>query len=91
VKIPCSRTLFHPEINTTGALVDEAPFVAALQWLYQSKATRRRLAAQGLEHVRSESVRWDKVAGQFHDLLVAAMRPVQRRPGKRPALLSGGL
>jgi glycosyltransferase involved in cell wall biosynthesis len=91
VKIPCSRTLFHPEINTTGALVDEAPFVAALQWLYQSKATRSRLAAQGLEHVRSEAFRWDTVAGQFHDLLAAAMRPVQRRLGKRPALLSGRL
>ena len=89
VKIPCSRTLFHPEINTTGALVDEAPFVAALQALYQSKSKRSRLAAQGLAHVRSEAFRWDNVAGQFHDLLAAVARPVQRRLGKRPALLSG--
>jgi glycosyltransferase involved in cell wall biosynthesis len=88
VKIPCSRTLIHTEINTTGALVDEAPFVAALQSLYQSKATRSRLAAQGLAHVRSEAFRWENVVGQFHTLLAAASRPVQRRLGKPRALLS---
>jgi D-inositol-3-phosphate glycosyltransferase len=88
VKIPCSRTLIHPEINTIGALVDEAPFVAALQALYQTKAKRSRLAAQGLAHVRSEGFRWEDVAQQFHALLAAAAQPVQRRPGKQPALLN---
>ena len=88
VKIPCSRTLINPEINTTGALVDEAPFVAALQSLYQSRAARTRLAAQGLAHVRSEAFRWENVVRQFHELLAAASRPLQRRLGKRPALLS---
>ncbi len=72
IKIPCSRTLIHPEINTAGALVDEVPFVAALQALYQSKATRVRLAAEGLAHVRGEDFRWETVAGQFHALLAAA-------------------
>lgn len=80
VKIPCSRTLFHPEINTTGALVDEAPFVAALQALYQSKAARGRLAAEGLAHVRKEAFRWETVAWQFQTLLAtAAPRRAKRR------------
>ncbi len=79
VKIPCSRTLIHPEINTAGALVDEAPFVDALQVLYQSKVTRSRLAAQGLAHVRSEAFRWESVARQFHALLAAAPRKAKRR------------
>ncbi len=88
VKIACSRTLINPEINTTGALVDEAAFVAALQSLYQSRAARSRLATQGLAHVRSESFRWENVSRQFHALLASATRPVKRRPGKQPALLT---
>jgi glycosyltransferase involved in cell wall biosynthesis len=79
VKIPCSRTLIHPEINTAGALVDEAPFVAALQALYQNKASRRRLAAEGLAHVRSETFRWENVARQFEALLADAPRQAKRR------------
>lgn len=88
VKIPCSRTLIHPEINTAGALVDEAPFVAALQSLYQSRATRTRLAAQGVAHVRSEAFRWENVAGQFHTLLAATPRMTERRQASRRRLLS---
>lgn len=88
VKIPCSRTLIHPEINTAGALVDEAPFVAALQALYQSKAARSRLAAQGLAHVRSEAFRWENVAGQFAGVLATAVRKTKRRPEHRSALFS---
>jgi len=79
VKIPCSRTLIHPEINTLGSLVDEAPFVAALQALYQSKAARRRLAQQGLAHVRGDAFRWETVAGQFQALLAAISRKAKRR------------
>ncbi|WP_395743269.1 glycosyltransferase family 4 protein [Prosthecobacter sp.] len=81
IKIPCSRVLIHPEINTTGSLVDEAPFVAALQALYQSKAGRTRLAAEGLAHVRDESFRWETVAGQFQTLLAAAPCQTKRRQG----------
>lgn len=88
VKIPCSRTLFHPEINTTGSLVDEAPFVAALQALYQSKAERSRLAAEGLAHVRGEAFRWETVAGQFQELLPAAPRQAKRRQTAQSRLIS---
>ncbi|MDB6003027.1 MAG: hypothetical protein JWR15_14 [Prosthecobacter sp.] len=90
VKIPCSRMLIHPEINTAGALVDEAPFVAALQGLYQSKAARSRLAAQGLAHVRSEAFRWENVAGRFARLLATTARKTKRRPEHRAVLLSSG-
>ncbi|MCF7785450.1 MAG: glycosyltransferase family 4 protein [Prosthecobacter sp.] len=79
VKIPCSRTLINPEINTTGALVDEAPFVAGLQTLYQSKAARSRLAAEGLAYVRGEAFRWETVAQQFQELLAAAAPRQARR------------
>ncbi len=88
VKIPCSRTLIHPEINTTGALVDEAPFVDALQALYHSKATRTRLAAQGLEHVFREEFRWKNVARKFRALLPAAPRETKRRGEAKSKLLS---
>lgn len=87
MKVPCSRTLIHPEINTAGALVDEAPFVAALQALYQSKAARNRLAMQGLALLRGEAFRWESVARQFHALLATAARPAQRRTGNRSAVL----
>jgi D-inositol-3-phosphate glycosyltransferase len=86
VKIPCSRTLFHPEINTVGALVDEAPFVAALQTLHQSKTTRSRLAAQGLTHVRGAAFRWEDVARQFAELLAAAPHQAKRRLGSARVL-----
>lgn len=87
VKIPCSRTLIHPEINTTGGLVDEAPFVAALQALYQSKTLRGRLAAEGLAHVRAESYRWESVARQFQVLLASASSHAQhRQPARRRQL-----
>jgi D-inositol-3-phosphate glycosyltransferase len=88
VKIPCSRMLMHPEINTTGALVDEAPFVAALQALYQSKSARRQLAAQGLAHVRGEAFRWENVAGQFHALMAAPRSHAKRQMKHQPALFS---
>ncbi|MBN8417454.1 MAG: glycosyltransferase family 4 protein [Verrucomicrobia bacterium] len=88
VKIPCSRTLFHPEINTTGSLVDEAPFVAALQALYQSEAERCRLAAEGLAHVRHEAFRWETVARQFQALLPAAPRQAKRRQTTQSRQLS---
>lgn len=88
VKIPCSRTLIHPEINTAGSLVDEAPFVAALQALYQSKAARTRLATEGLAHVRGESFHWESVAGRFHALLAATPRMAKRRQASRRRLLS---
>ncbi|OYW77600.1 MAG: hypothetical protein B7Z37_03335 [Verrucomicrobia bacterium 12-59-8] len=88
VKVPCSRTLIHPEINTEGALVDEAPFVAALQALYQSKAARGRLAAEGLAHVRGETFRWETVARQFQALLPTAPRQAKRRQETQPLQLS---
>lgn len=74
VKIPCSRLLMNPEINTTGALVDHAPFVAALQSLHRSKPARNRLAAQGLALVNREAYRWENVAGRFAAILSAALR-----------------
>lgn len=79
VKIPCSRTLIHPEINTVGSLVDEEPFVAALQALYQSKDERGRLAQEGLGYVRGDAFRWETVARQFQALLAAAPRQAKRR------------
>ena len=81
VKIPCSRLLMNPEINTTGALVDHAPFVAALQSLYQSKAARNKLSAQSLAHVRRRDFDWRNIAQQFHAILAPAMN---RKTAKRP-------
>ncbi len=69
VKIPCSRMLMNSEINTTGALVDDAPFVAALQSLYASKARRARLARQGVAHARQAAYDWRRIAAQFHAIL----------------------
>jgi D-inositol-3-phosphate glycosyltransferase len=88
MKIPCSRTLFHPEINTIGALVDEAPFVAALQKLYQSKAMRRRLSSEGLAHVRGEAFRWQNVAQKFQELLATTQGQAKRRRKTQAKLFS---
>ena len=74
VKIPCSRLLMNPEINTAGALVDHAPFVAALQSLYTDKALRARLSAQGMEHVRRDDFDWHNIAQQFHSVLAPVVR-----------------
>ncbi|MGV3662830.1 MAG: glycosyltransferase [Prosthecobacter sp.] len=71
VKIPCSRLLLNPQINTTGALVDHEPFVAALQDLYRDKAARARLSAQGIAHVRRDEFGWRGIARQFHALVPA--------------------
>lgn len=79
LKIPCSRILMHPEINTTGSLVDEAPFVAALQSLYEDKALRARLSTQGLKLVRRTRFRWSSVARQMHEVLVSAMPKESQR------------
>lgn len=74
LKIPCSRLLMNPEINTAGALVDHAPFVAALQSLYTDQELRSRLAAQGMEHVRRDEFDWHNIAQQFHSVLAPAVR-----------------
>lgn len=80
VKVPCSRVLMNPEINTTAALVDHEPFVAALQSLYTDRARCRRIAQQGLELVRSQPFRWDAVAAQFSAVLAPALA---RKPNSR--------
>lgn len=74
VKIPCSRLLMNPEINTTGALVDHAPFVEALDALYRNKAARAELGARSLQHVRQECFTWSSVARQFD----AVLKPVRK-------------
>jgi glycosyltransferase involved in cell wall biosynthesis len=74
LKIPCSRLLMNPEINTAGALVDHAPFVAALQSLYTDQELRSRLAAQGMEHVRRDEFDWHNIAQQFHSVLAPEVR-----------------
>lgn len=73
VKIPCSRLLMNPEINTTGALVDHGPFVAALQSLYADKALRETISAQGIAHVRRIDFDWHNIAEQFHAILAPAV------------------
>ena len=75
VKVPCSRTLMNPEINTTGALVDHAPFVAALDTLYRNKAARAELAARSLQHVRQDGFTWSSIARQFN----AVLKPVRSK------------
>lgn len=72
VKIPCSRMLVTPQINTTGALVDHEPFVNALQTLYSSRKTRARLGAEGITHVRRKEYEWQSIARQFHQLAASA-------------------
>jgi D-inositol-3-phosphate glycosyltransferase len=74
VKVPCSRLLIHPEINTVGALVDDVPFVAALQKLYCDKAARARLSSQGIAHLRRGEFQWKNVAGRFSTILSSALR-----------------
>jgi D-inositol-3-phosphate glycosyltransferase len=90
IKIPCSRQLVHPEINTVGSLVDEAPFIEALQSLYQSPARRKELSARGLAHAGRAEFRWSSVARRFDDIIT----PVLRKPaagksksGNRKALV----
>lgn len=80
VKIPCSRTLWHPEITTSGALVDHEPFVAALDALYRSKAERVRLGEEGIRHVRRPEFRWSNVARRFHALAASAASPASKKP-----------
>jgi glycosyltransferase involved in cell wall biosynthesis len=72
LKIPCSRLLMNPEINTTGALVDHEPFVAALQRLYTDKGLRKELSEQGIAHVRCIDYDWRNIAEQFHAILAPA-------------------
>lgn len=79
VKIPCSRSLWHPEINTLGALVDHAPFVAALDRLYADKTLRARLSAEGVQHVSRPEFKWDTVARQFHELAAGVTKPERNR------------
>ena len=74
VKVPCSRQLVHPEINTIGALVDEAPFIDALQSLYKNAALRSEIGKQGIAHVAREQYRWSSVACRF-DRLLASLCP----------------
>ncbi len=81
VRIPCSRLLMNPEINTTGALVDHAPFVAALQSLYADKSLRTKLSAQGIAHVRRGEFDWRNIAQQFHAVLAPV---VVKKFAKRP-------
>lgn len=69
VKIPCSRLLMNPEINTTGALVDHEPFVEALEELYRDRLTRNEISACGLKHVRQDRFSWSAVARQFNAVL----------------------
>lgn len=79
VKIPCSRLLLNPQINTTGALVDHEPFVAALHELYRDKAARARLSTQGVDHVSRGEFDWRGIARQFHALLpVPSATPARR-------------
>ena len=73
-KVPCSRMLMHPEICTTGALVDDGPFVSALHSLYLDKARREEMSAAGLALVRQDGFQWKTVAGQFHQILVSTLR-----------------
>lgn len=80
VKVPCSRFLMNPEINTTAALVDHEPFVAALQSLYSDRALRRRIADDGLKLVKSQPFRWDAVAAHFSAVLAPALA---RKPNSR--------
>ena len=80
VKIPCSRLLMNPEINTTGALVDHVPFVAALQSLYTDKGLRKELSEQGIAHVRRIDFDWQNIAEQFHAILAPI---VARKAAKR--------
>ncbi len=84
VKVPCSRTLMHAEINTTGMLVDEAPFVDALHSLYGDKARRQKLSTAGLALVRQDEFRWKNVACRFQQIL--ASKPVRKTAKKARSL-----
>ena len=77
VKIPCTRSLWHPEINTIGALVDHAPFVEALDRLHKDKGERARLSAAGMQHVKKPEFGWCAVARQF-DALAAGVAKLER-------------
>ncbi len=82
VKIPCSRQLVHPEINTVGALVDDEPFIAELQAMHLSKSRRETFSRQGLAHVRRSEFQWPTIARQLEAVMEDAMhskRPVKRR------------
>lgn len=79
VKIPCSRGLWHPEINTLGALVDHAPFVAALDRLHRDKEERARLSAEGIRHVARPEYGWDAVARQFDELAASVIKSDRNR------------
>ncbi len=74
VKIPCSRLLMNPEINTIGSLVDHAPFVEALDSLYRNRAARNAMSNNGLRHVRQECFTWKSIAQQFNAVLQAARK-----------------
>lgn len=82
VKVPCSRELIHPEINTTGALVDEDAFVAALHSLYQDKAKRKELSARGLEHVARDEFSWSSVARKMDGIIASTIRSKRATKGR---------
>ena len=88
IKVPCSRQLVHPEINTVGALVDEQPLIDALQSLYLNSARRRAMSALGLELVARDEFRWASVARRFDSLLAPMTRKARAgksKPGARRA------
>lgn len=87
VRIPCSRLLMNPEINTTGALVDHAPFVEALDALYRNEAMRRKLAKHGAAFARQKRFTWSSVARRFGAILKRALEKraleSERKPKER--------
>lgn len=82
VKVPCSRQLVHPEVNTIGALVDEAPLVAALQSLYSDATLRREIGRRGIAYVARDEYRWSSVARRF-DRLLGSLCPKAVASSKR--------
>lgn len=77
LKVPCDMRIAHPGINTIGALPAKAPFIGAIDQLYQSSSQRKQLGAEGLAWVSRREFDWDSVSAEFQRILskVAANKP----------------
>jgi D-inositol-3-phosphate glycosyltransferase len=86
-KVPCSTQLVHPEINTVGALPDEAPFMASLDTLYRDAALRAHLSEEGRAYLRDDRFQWSSIAAQFDTLLSRLTTPAASARTQMAAVL----
>jgi D-inositol-3-phosphate glycosyltransferase len=66
LQVPCSNVITTPgRINSIGGLVDEEPFIRALQSTYVDPSLLERLTHRGLSLVQQPQYRWESIGLKF--------------------------